>query len=292
VILFHPYAKTLGFATMPAEADDRYLHYVVARLAAYHNVWWSAANEYDHLRAKTTADWDRFFQIIVKDDPYGHLRSIQQDRIVYNKPWMTHSSIQGTPQQSASKDRLLYNMPVVFDEIKYEGDLPVGWGHLPAEDMVDRFWTSTVLGIYAGHGETFMKNGWSGVGGILIGKSPERLAFYRQIMQTSPPEGIEPIDQTDEATIGGKTGEFYFIYFGRRQPPKNWILKLSAKGLAPGTQMHVDAIDTWNMTTTPVDQVFTMIGPKDNYLTAENNAMVPMPNLPGILLRVTKLSAK
>jgi Domain of unknown function (DUF5060)/Protein of unknown function (DUF4038) len=148
VILFHPYAKTLGFATMPAEADDRYLHYVIARLAAYHNVWWSAANEYDHLHAKTTADWDRFFQIIVKDDPYGHLRSIQQDRIVYNKPWMTHASIQGTPGQSAAKDRQLYDMPIVFDEIKYEGDIPPAWGHLPAEDMVDRFWTATLLGVY------------------------------------------------------------------------------------------------------------------------------------------------
>jgi hypothetical protein len=292
VILFHPYARTLGFATMPAEADDRYLHYVIARLAAYHNVWWSVANEYDHLHAKKLADWDRFFRIIVKDDPYGHLRSIQQDRIVYNKPWMTHASIQGTPQQSATKDRLLYDMPVVFDEIKYEGDLPVGWGHLPGEDMVDRFWTSTVLGIYAGHGETFMKNGWSGVGGVLIGKSPERLAFYRQIMQTSPPDGIEPIDQTDEASIGGKTGEFYFVYFGRHEPPKNWILKLPAKGLAPGTQMRVDVIDTWNMTTMPVNQVFTMTSSKGDYLTAENNAIVPMPNQPAILLRVTKVSSK
>ena len=32
---------------MPAEADDRYLRYAVARLAAYRNVWWSLANECD-----------------------------------------------------------------------------------------------------------------------------------------------------------------------------------------------------------------------------------------------------
>ena len=30
-----------------AAVDDRYLRYVVARLAAYRNVWWSLANEYD-----------------------------------------------------------------------------------------------------------------------------------------------------------------------------------------------------------------------------------------------------
>ena len=38
IILFHPYDRW-GFATMDAEHDDRYLRYVVARLAAYRNVW-------------------------------------------------------------------------------------------------------------------------------------------------------------------------------------------------------------------------------------------------------------
>lgn len=46
VILFHPY-DARGFSAMGDEADDRYLRYAVARLAAYRNVWWSIANEYD-----------------------------------------------------------------------------------------------------------------------------------------------------------------------------------------------------------------------------------------------------
>jgi len=37
LILFHPYDRW-GFATMDREADDRYLRYAVARLAAYRNV--------------------------------------------------------------------------------------------------------------------------------------------------------------------------------------------------------------------------------------------------------------
>jgi hypothetical protein len=194
--------------------------------------------------------------------------------------------------------------------------------------MTDRFWAATVLGTYAGHGETFMTNGWSGVGGILIGKSPPRLAFYRQIMQTSPPEGIEPlaagslsatsrpsssnqspgsplpgdspqkvahdqsITQDFEPAIGGKPGEFYFVYFGRHTPPKTYALKLPAKDLAPGTQMHVDVIDTWNMTTTPIDQIFTMTTQTDDYLVADNNAIIPIPNQPGMLLRVMKIQSK
>jgi hypothetical protein len=46
VILFHPY-DAWGFKAMGQEADDRYLRYAVARLAAFRNVWWSIANEYD-----------------------------------------------------------------------------------------------------------------------------------------------------------------------------------------------------------------------------------------------------
>jgi len=48
LILFHPYdGGAWGFDRMPPQADDRYLRYCVARLAAYRNVWWSMANEFD-----------------------------------------------------------------------------------------------------------------------------------------------------------------------------------------------------------------------------------------------------
>ena len=75
LILFHPYDRGhWGFDRMAAEADDRYVRYVVARLAAYRNVWLSLANEFDFMPEKREADWDRFFQIIVRADPYGHVK--------------------------------------------------------------------------------------------------------------------------------------------------------------------------------------------------------------------------
>ncbi|MCP6468176.1 hypothetical protein NL473_29315, partial [Klebsiella pneumoniae] len=79
-----------GFDEMPAEADDRYLRYVVARLAAYRNVWWSMANEFDILKTKTDGDWDRLFQVVQTSDPYGRLRSIHNWRRLYDngKPWV------------------------------------------------------------------------------------------------------------------------------------------------------------------------------------------------------------
>src|SRR5207244_2231948 len=91
-----PYGQSWGFDVMDAAADDRYLRYVVARFAAYRNVWWSMANEYDFLRTKTESDWDRFFQIVQQSDPYDHLRSIHNGHLLYdnNHPWVTHASIQ------------------------------------------------------------------------------------------------------------------------------------------------------------------------------------------------------
>ena len=85
LILFHPYDKW-GFSCMGEENDDFYLSYIVSRLSAFGNVWWSLANEYDLLEqasikgdgstAKKPSDWDRFAEIVAQNDPYGHLLSV------------------------------------------------------------------------------------------------------------------------------------------------------------------------------------------------------------------------
>ena len=59
LILFHAYDRW-GFSDMGAAADDRYVRYAVARLAAFQNVWWALANEYDLLWSKRAEDWERF----------------------------------------------------------------------------------------------------------------------------------------------------------------------------------------------------------------------------------------
>ena len=95
LILLHPY-DNWGFASMGAENDDRYLRYVVTRLSAFPNVWWSMANEFDFMKNRDMADWDRYFKIVQESDPYEHLRSIHNGRIFYDhgKPWVTHCSVQ------------------------------------------------------------------------------------------------------------------------------------------------------------------------------------------------------
>ncbi len=290
VILLHPYNKKMGFANMPADVDDRYVRYVVARLSAYHNVWWSLANEYDMMHAKKESDWDRLGEIVQKEDPYDHLRSIQQSHVIYNKPWVTHASLQagGTVAVigAALKTRALYDKPIIFDEIQYEGDIPKNWGRLPGRDMVHRFWAGTVNGTYVGHGETFHNGPWSSSGGILIGQSPPRLAFLRSILATSPADGIEPIENSTDNRVGGKAGEYYLLYFGKDQPT-DWLFELPSAKLPPGTRMHVDVIDAWNMTITPVDQVFTIVPYSDTSVRAEHQATVKLPGNAMMALRVT-----
>jgi len=204
IILFHPYDKgAWGFDAMPKEANERYLRYVVARLAAYRNVWWSMANEFDFIKSKSMEDWDRYFQIVQSSDPYQHLRSIHNAFAFYNhsKPWVTHVSVQSgsltTDYERAVLLRDVYNKPVVYDEVKYEGNFPQRWGNLTPQEMVLRFWEGTIAGTYVGHSETYTSPDevvWWAKGGVLRGQSPARLAFFRKILAESPAQGLEPID--------------------------------------------------------------------------------------------------
>jgi hypothetical protein len=274
LILFRPYDKgRWGFDRMNAATDDRYLRYLVARLGAYRNVWWSLANEYDLMREKQESDWDRMFELIQRSDPYGHLRSIHHSKLIYNNnlPWVTHASIQnGSAVEDAGRAVLyrdVWRKPVVFDEVKYEGDLPQRWGHLPAEEMVHRFWEGTVAGTYVGHGECYRhpQDGiiWLSQGGALRGQSPPRLAFLKKVMEDGPAGGIDPIDKWQYPQIGGKAGEYYLIYFGKEQPT-NWLFELPKPKLGDGMKFKAEILDTWNMTVTPVPGVFSL-HIKDNY---------------------------
>ena len=298
LILFHPYdGGHWGFDRMPAEVDDRYLRYVVARFAAYRNIWWSMANEFDFMKEKRPADWDRFFKIVRDEDPYEHLRSIHNGFLIYdhNQPWCTHASIQnGSAVEDFGRATLyrdVYRKPVVFDEVKYEGDLPQRWGDLSAEEMVHRFWQGTVSGTYVGHGETYLhpKNIiWWASGGKLHGESPKRLAFLKKVLDDAPPEGIDPIDKWQDLRTTGKPGEYYLVYFGREKP-KQWLFELPRQGLSAGMRFRVEVLDTWNMTTKPVAGVFEIITDTTYRYHAKGRKRIKLPGKPYLALRVRRI---
>jgi hypothetical protein len=298
VILFNPYDSLhLGFNNLSRANDEKYLQYVIARFGAYHNVWWSLANEYDHIHSKTEADWDHLFQVVQSEDPYSHLRSIHNDGKFYdyNKPWVTHLSIQNGAALAdfgrATLYRDLVRKPLVFDEICYEGHLDRRWGQLSAEEMTFRFWQATIAGAYATHGETLpgKTNSWTPAGGVLIGHSLPRLAFLKSILESAPPTGIDPIDQYYETNTGGKPGEYYLLYFGKDQP-KNWPFKLFRDGLKTGMTFHIDLIDTWNMTITPLPETYTIKKQDMYFFTTQGNKIVPLPSKPYLALRITRIN--
>jgi hypothetical protein len=298
VILLHPYDEGhWGFDRMPDEVDDRYLRYVVARLAAYRNVWWSMANEFDFMTEKQPEDWDRMIQVVADADPYDRLLSIHNGRLLYNhtNPLLTHASIQnGSAAEDAGRAVLyrdVYQKPIVFDEIKYEGNIPSRWGNLSAEEMVHRFWECIIAGTYPGHGETYLSDDnilWWSKGGVLKGQSPARIAFLRDILATAPPEGIEPIDKWQYPDIGGKAGYYYLVYLGHDAPP-SWRFALPRHELADGMRFKVEVLDSWNMTIEPVNQPITVKRESDYLFVDRDGRSIDLPGRPGMALRITRV---
>ena len=94
IILFHPYDRW-GFAALSREDSLTYLDYCVSRLAAYKNVWWSLANEYNLVPGKTGEDWNAFARRVQEMDSSRHLLSIHNFGLPHpDRDWMTHCSIQ------------------------------------------------------------------------------------------------------------------------------------------------------------------------------------------------------
>ena len=69
---------------------------------------------------------------------------------------MTHVSIQSSDLEKARELCATYRKPVIYDECKYEGNIPRRWGNISAQEMVRRFWLGTCRGAYVGHGETYL----------------------------------------------------------------------------------------------------------------------------------------
>lgn len=197
LILFHPYDKW-GFSELSREESMRYLEYCIARLSAFHNLWWSLANEYEMLVRKRVEDWDAIGEFVREQDAYGHLISIHNIMQVYPKrDWMTHCSIQSSDINRVPYWKKKYGIPVLIDECGYEGDLEFVWGNLSAFDMADRFWWTLTRGAYCTHGETFHREDevlWWSKGGKLYGESEARIRFLKELLYSLPGVGTaEPL---------------------------------------------------------------------------------------------------
>jgi len=278
IILFHPYDRW-GYADLGPTADDRYLRYVVARLWALPNVWWSMANEYDLIGTKTLEDWDRLAGIVQAHDPVGHLIGNHNCLAFFDnsREWVTHSSIQRIDVYRTAENvdewRREWGKPVVVDECAYEGDIDQGWGNITGEEMTRRFWEAAVRGGWCGHGETFWAADevlWWSKGGVLKGESPSRIAFLRQVLEEAPGD-LEPSTSDWDAPTAAVGDAYRLTYFSFMRPRYRTIV------LPPGTRWHADILDTWEMTVTPVDDVL------------EGVTKIDLPGRPYIAVRLTRI---
>ncbi len=196
LILFHPYDRW-GFASMSQQDNLIYLSYLMKRFAAYPNIWWSLSNEYDFTPTKTLEDWEEIEKAVHDLDPYHHLESCHNGFHYWDatRKDITHSSLQVKSLPVVTHERARTGKPVMIDECSYEGNLNESWGAISGEEMTAHFWQAVALGGYCTHGETFLdpdtKDEDSAVvfwakGGKLIGKSPERIAWLRNIVESLP----------------------------------------------------------------------------------------------------------
>lgn len=195
LIVFHPY-DWWGFAQMTREEYLPYLNYLVARFAAFSNIWWSLANEYDCMEAFKKDDWDCIDTYFAENDVYGHMLSCHHmiENYDFSKEHITHCSLQGDAA-TVEKYMKKYNKPVLIDECGYEGNIFCHWGHISGFEMVNRMWHCVVMGGYCTHGETFMHPEdilWWGKGGKLYGESPARIRFLKGIINELP-GALEPV---------------------------------------------------------------------------------------------------
>jgi hypothetical protein len=291
VILFHPYdGGHWGFDRMGRDADERYLRYVLARLGAFRNVWWSMANEWDFVRNRSVEEWNHLFDVIAADDPYGHLTSIHNGGKMFDhaRAPITHVSVQNADLAQMQSWRDKWGKPVIDDECQYEGDIDHAWGNITGEELVHRFWLGMIGGGYVGHGETFRAADdvlWWSRGGELKGQSPARIAFLRRLVEGGG--SLEPLPRSwpfDEEPAA-RQGDSYLVYFSRHRPghiTRGLLDALAGKDATlKAARWKLEVIDPWAMTVTPI--------PGEH---GGGDVDVALPGRPYLAVRATPLIAK
>ena len=286
LIVFHPYDRW-GYQNLDRDTENRYIKYIIARFAAFKNVWWSMANEYDFMKSKKMDDWQHYIKFFADNDPYQRLSGIHNGSVWYDhtNPLITHASIQNEDTHRAKELRIKYKKPVLFDECRYEGNIPWSWGNLTPEEMVNKFWRGVTNGGYVGHGDTYVTEQplqmpnkssdvlWWSKGGVMKGKSQDRIKFLKEIIEQAPGYLSPAVIFQSWMPFSSVTynNEYFLAYFNRDQP------RSMVFNLPKNRDFKVEIIDAWNMTIQPVDGKFS------------GQCMIELPQKPMTAVRFTQI---
>lgn len=258
-VFFHPYESGkrqtwgLGPERMTPTQRVNYVRYAVARLAAYSNVWWSMANEYDLIDASTSY-WEPLAAAVATTDPYRHLQSIHAlPDVVYpawDNGWLTHISMQSPNVHHIPAWRNKHGKPVIDDEYQYEGNW-APWGNLAGQEASHRAWMATILGGYATHGESYSPYSFFWKGGTPHGESFARVSWLSAEVLNNVakpvPGGLEPADE-----FSARAGEDYYLFYYGQVPTSE-----KTYTMPDGAEFGVDVLDTWKMTVTEMKGTYS-----------------------------------
>ncbi|MCL4195369.1 MAG: DUF4038 domain-containing protein, partial [Thermoguttaceae bacterium] len=233
-----PGVDPFGKARAGCEAELRYYHYGVARLAAFSNVMWDVTNEYHLFRDE---EWTNRMGALIKQlDPYQHLASVHgHGKFPFRTaPWVDFAMYQSW-DESGGRDFMLNNrrqqeaagrpMPQVNEEYGYEDHYPGKWGggrKPPARSADNRrrlAWGMYMAGGYQTTGERADQGTGRGPdsgGGWLTGRGDDKMTMlvgYGHIVSCFTSLPWWELNPSDDLVTGGawclaKPGAVYLVY--------------------------------------------------------------------------------
>ena len=170
------------------------------------------------------------------------------------KPWITHVSIQGDDFAKIPEWRAAFRKPLIFDECKYEGNIPKRWGDISAREMTRRFWLGMAYGAYVGHGETYLDAHdvlWWSKGGVLHGESSgaDRIPARDRRSRT----GVKGYGPADRRVLSLRRARGRILSVLPGLPPT----RAGRFRFAGGVTFTAEIIDPWAMTITKADGDFS-----------------------------------
>ena len=136
---------------------ERYVRYLVARLAAY-NVVWQGVQEFEEYPDGRKI-LKELYDVVRKNDPYDHPRSthtVGTSSPLIEDGWMTYIVQQNSAPSLSSIDYEMNTMPVVNAEFAYE-DSGAGASHphhVSSDEFRKRLWDVMARGHYTTFGNT------------------------------------------------------------------------------------------------------------------------------------------